>query len=91
MCYITSQPYRENLRILRQSRAIFDCKVLDTSTSKRDELIVRYELGMSGAILRAGHSIASRLRLNQAPIEVTPGFEFNQSQAFSQAFSKGLY
>ena len=73
---------REGLRILRQSRAIFDC----TSTTKRDELIVRYELGMSGSILRAGHSIASRLRLDQTPTEVTPGFEFDQSQAFSKPF-----
>jgi hypothetical protein len=75
---------QEGLRILRQSRAIFEC----TSTTKRDELIVRYELGMSGSILRAGHSIASRLRLDQTPTDVTPGFDFDQSQAFSQPFPK---
>ena len=78
---------KEGLRILRQSRAIFNC----TSTTKRNELIVRYELGMSGSILRSGHSIASRVRVDQAPSEVTPGFEFNQTLAFSQPFPKNCY
>lgn len=58
----------------------------------RGELIVRFELGISGAILRAGYSIASRLRphlaQHLAPSNPTddddaaPGFEFNQSTAF---------
>jgi len=51
----------EGLRIIANSGAVYDCGVDSLTRNARDELIVRYEMGMSRAILSSGFMIRAQL------------------------------
>lgn len=66
---------REGLRVVMNSPAVYDCGLPSAKMTARDkqEVIVRYEMGMSQAILDASYSIASVLSSEGGSMTVAPG------------------